>query len=59
MEHQYWIQEQAPNGGYYDSIGLPVHTGEKEAKEQFRVWAKCFPNRNCRLVIKTIVQVEC
>ena len=53
MERQYWIQEQAPSGDYFDSIGLNPRTNLAEAEQQLRDWHKAFPERTIRLVLKT------
>jgi len=51
IETRYWIQEQAPDGGFVNSIGFHNGMTEKEAKEQLQSWQKTFPKRNCRLVL--------
>ena len=35
-EGRYWIQEQAPAGNFFDSIGLDPRTTEAEALNRFR-----------------------
>jgi hypothetical protein len=57
MEKQYWIQEQAPNGGYFDSVGLDPRTTEEQAKAALKSWRDTFPKRNVRLVIKATSEV--
>ena len=47
---QHWIQEQSPNGGWFDSVGLP--TTEAEARRQFDSWKRSFPDRKVRLVVR-------
>lgn len=51
MEKQYWIQEQAPNGGYVNSVGLDPSTTFEEAQKQVEGWAKTFPSRRVRLAL--------
>ena len=53
METQYWIQEQAPAGNYFDSIGLDPATTEELARIAMTSWRETFPERKFRLVIKT------
>lgn len=50
---RYWIQEQAPAGNFFDSVGLSPGTVEDEAIAEFHSWRKTFPNRQCRLVART------
>jgi hypothetical protein len=57
MEKQYWIQEQAPAGNYFDSVGLDPRTTEEQAKAALNSWRKTFPTRKVRLVIKTTSEV--
>ena len=55
METQYWIQEQAPAGNYFDSIGLDPATTEEQAISFLQSWKNTFPERKFqfRLVLKT------
>jgi hypothetical protein len=53
METQYWIQEQAPAGNYFDSIGLDPATTEEQAISFLQSWKNTFPERKVRLVLKT------
>lgn len=54
----YWIQEQAPNGGFFDSVGLALGTSEAEAITQARMWRRSWPNRVVRLVARTNTVIE-
>lgn len=58
MKKQYWIQEQAPNGGWFNSIGLSPSTPEVVAKKEAADWQKAFPNRKVRLALIITVPVE-
>ena len=55
-EQSFWIQEQAPAGNFFDSIGLDPRTTLKDAKRQTRSWAKG-NDRKVRLVVRTDVVV--
>ncbi len=55
---RYWIQEQAPDGGFFDSVGLDASTDLESAKAQARSWAKSFPNRIVRLIIRNDTVIE-
>ncbi len=57
MQKRYWIQEQAPDGGYYDSVGLSPDTTEEEAKLAWVSWKKSYPNRVVILVLKTTTPI--
>jgi hypothetical protein len=57
MKKTYWIQEQAPAGNYFDSIGFPEGTSEEYARQQLSDWEKAFPKRVCQLVLRTDVVV--
>lgn len=57
IEQSYWIQEQAPAGNYFDSIGFPPGTSRKHAVKELRQWQKAWPKRVCRLVHRTDVEV--
>jgi hypothetical protein len=54
----YWIQEQAPAGNYFDSIGFHPDKTEQDALQDLREWRKTFPKRVCRLVRRTDVVVK-
>lgn len=52
-EGKYWIQEQAPSGNFYDSIGLDSKTTEEEAMNTLEVMKRNWgPFHNFRLVIR-------
>lgn len=53
MKQSYWIQEQAPAGNYFDSIGLPPTTTKVAAIKELRSWQRTFSNRVCRLIRRT------
>ena len=56
-ETQYWIQEQAPAGNYFDSVGLDPRTTKEQAIEARNSWTNTFPARKVRLVLKTSVVI--
>jgi hypothetical protein len=47
----YWIQDQAPDGGYVDSIGMPGRLKE-DAVKQYKLWQATFPSTNPRLIAR-------
>jgi len=51
----YWIQEQAPAGNYFDSIGFPEETSLEHAVGEFEGHVKAWPKRTCQLVRRTDV----
>jgi hypothetical protein len=53
VSRQYWIQEQAPAGNYFDSVGLDPRTTEEQAFDCLRSYRKTFSERKFRLVRKT------
>ena len=58
-EQSFWIQEQAPAGNFFDSVGLPKRYTLAQAKKQARQWAKFKAGRSVvRLVVRTDVVVQ-
>jgi len=55
---RYWIQEQAPDGGYFDSVGLCPGQDLETAKAAALAWAKTFPDRKIRLIVRVDTVVE-
>jgi hypothetical protein len=54
---QFWIQDQAQNGGYFDSVGMEIGATLEQATNQLDSWRKSFPARNSRLIERTDVVV--
>ncbi len=57
MSYQYWIQQQAPDGGFFDVIGMSENGTLEAAQVQFESWKEEFPARSVRLVLKTCVVI--
>lgn len=59
MKTRYWIQEQAPDGGYFDSFGINSRT-EDQAVEVLRGWQESFRDRTFRLVerVDTVIPTQ-
>lgn len=56
-ESQWWIQEQAPDGSFYNSVGLSGGTTAAEAVERAASWQASFPHRVVRLAQITTTPV--
>lgn len=57
IEQQYWIQEKAPAGNYFDSIGLPKLATQAMAIAQLKSWQEEFPDRKVRLIMRLDIPV--
>lgn len=57
MAPVYWIQEQAPNGEYFDKIGMPGQS-ETAALAQLRSWRQTFPHQIVRLILRKDIVVK-
>jgi hypothetical protein len=57
VEIEYWIQEQAPAGNYYDSRGMHQGCSLGEAVAELASHKQYWPDSVCRLVQKLIVPI--
>ena len=51
-QKRYWIQERAPDGGFFDSLGLST-CNEEDAIAQLKSWREKFPDGKFRLILRT------
>jgi hypothetical protein len=57
-ETTYWIQEEAPAGNYFDSVGFQLGTTEAEAIRRLKNWQRSWPTRTCRLIQRTDIVIK-
>lgn len=49
---RYWMQERAPAGNWVDSLGFGPALSLVEAQRIIEEWARSFPGRRVRLVVR-------
>lgn len=58
MSCKYWIQEQAPAGNFYDSVGLGAADTLEKAINEALSWQESFPDRVVRLIERVDTQIN-
>ncbi len=56
-ETRYWIQEQATNGSYFNSVGLPLTMPLEDAIIRAADYQRAWPNNPVRLAAVVTVPI--